>query len=426
MWAQPANGGHGIPSATLSVFVAALLGVVLLWIAWLRLWRVVRADPGVGFRSLAWVVGAWTAPLLFAAPFASQDVWLYAAQGKLVASGYGASSPAHVLSHSVWVSGVDPRYFRGGSVYGPGELDLSALFVKVSAGHPWIAVECWRLAVIGGLLLCAWGVARVAAAHGGSPTEAVVAGVANPAILIFGVAGIHNDALMIALVAAGIGLAFSKRPWWGLGLVALAVTIKAPAALAVLALGWWCWNGAWSRRAAAVVAGVALTLTALAVTGLGAGGGFGWLRSASGASLPNSFSLSHLAGITASGPANEIQMAGLVAGVVLVLFARRLGGWLGALAVAFAVVAISASNTQAWYLLWALPILACTTGDAKVRRAGIIVLCAMATLTIMPLGPLAWFVGIVVMAVMWIRHEREWKHVGPMSRRAPVAISKTS
>ena len=63
--------------------------------------------------------------------------------------GAGTRRPRSISSgHSVWLSGVDPRYLTG-------LVDLRArcprslcLFATVSGGHPWIAVECWRLAVI--------------------------------------------------------------------------------------------------------------------------------------------------------------------------------------------------------------------------------------------------------------------------------------
>src|SRR5271156_2048943 len=79
LWVTPANSGPGVTSPHLLVLAAALVGVALLGIAWLGLWRTVRDDRSLGLRSLWWVVAAWTAPLLFAAPFASQDVWVYAA-----------------------------------------------------------------------------------------------------------------------------------------------------------------------------------------------------------------------------------------------------------------------------------------------------------------------------------------------------------
>ena len=398
-----------MPSGHLLVLAAALVGVVLLVIAWLRLWRVVRADPGLGFRDLWWVVAAWTAPLLFAAPFASQDVWVYAAQGKLVASGLGSASPLHLLGHSVWLSGVDPRYQTGPSIYGPGAVDLSALFATVSGGHPWIAVEFWRLAVIAALVLCSWGVAAVATARGANPVEAVVAGVANPGVLIVFVGGIHNDAVMIGLVVAGIALAVTKRPWWALAVAALAVSVKAPAALAVLAIAWWCWKGAWHRRAVALVASLAFTVSVLVVTGSGSGGGFTWLKPASLGTVASSFSVLRLAGTTSSGPVNLVQMVGILAAVVLVLSVPRGRSWVGALAVGLAVMALCAANPQPWYLLWTLPVVACTLGNGGVQRAAILVLCAMTAWSVLPFGVLVWFAGIIALAVIWIRWRRSWE-----------------
>jgi alpha-1,6-mannosyltransferase len=402
VWAGPANSGPGLSSPHLLVLAAALIGVLLLAIAWLGLWRAVRADKGLRFRDLWWVVAVWTVPLLFAAPFASQDVWVYAAQGKVVASGLSSANPLHVLGHSVWLSGVDPKYLTGPSIYGPGAVDLSAFFARVSGGHPWIAVECWRLAVIAALVLCSWGVARVAAARGANPIEAVIAGVANPGVLIIFVAGIHNDAVMIALVVAGIALAVTKRPWWALAVAALAVTVKAPAALAVLAIAWWSWHGSWHRRATAMVAALTLTVGMLVVTGIGSGGGFTWLKSASLGTVASSFSVLP-AGISSSARANAVQLMGILAAVILVLCVPRGKSWVGGLALGLAVMGLCAANPQPWYLLWALPIVACTLGNVGVQRAAIVVLCAMTAWSVLPFGVLVWFAGIVALAVMWLR-----------------------
>jgi len=385
--------------------------------AWLNLWRVVRGDRGLRFRNLWWIVAAWTAPLLFAAPFASQDVWVYVAQGKLVTSGFGSGNALHHLGHSAWLSGVDPRYRTGASVYGPGSVDLSALFATVSGGHPWIAVACWRLAVIAALGLCSWGVATVAAARGANPVEAVVAGVANPGVLIIFIGGIHNDAVMIGLAVTGTALAVTKRRWWALALVALAVTIKAPAALAVLAIAWWCWNGAvWPRRVAALAASIALTLGLLAVAGFGSGGGFNWLGSASHGTLASSFSLLHLAGVTSPGAVNLMQSLGILAAVLLVLLVPRGRSWIGALALGLAVAALCAANTQPWYLLWALPVVACALGNGRAQRPVILVLCIMTAWSELPFGVLVWFMGIIALAVMWIHWQQSWHELGLPAR----------
>ncbi len=414
-WTEPANSGPAVPPAHLLVLAAALVGVVLLAIAWLGLWRAVRADRGLGFRNLWCVVVAWTAPLFFAAPFASQDVWVYAAQGKVVASGLGSASPLHLLGHSVWLSGVDPKYLTGPSIYGPGANDLSALFAAVSGGHPWIAVECWRLAVIAALVLCSWGVARVAAVRAANPVEAVIAGVANPGVLVIFVAGIHNDAVMIGLIVAGIALAMTNRPWWALGVAALAVTVKAPAALAVLAIAWWSWKGAWRPRAMAMVAALTLTVGMLVVAGVGSGGGFTWLKSASIGTVASSFSVLLPLGMTSAAAVSAVQLVGILAAVVLVLTVPRGKGWVGALAVGLAAMALCAANPQPWYLLWALPIVACTLGNSGVQRAAILILCAMTAWSELPFGVLVWFTGIIALAVLWYRWRRSWQGLTPLA-----------
>ena len=416
-WAGPANSGPGVGSGHVLLLGLAVVGLLLLGLAWLSLWRTVRTETRPAWRGVAWVVAAWTVPLLLAAPFASQDVWVYVAQGKLLVSGFSAASPIHLLGrHSIWVAAVDPKYLTGPSIYGPGAVDISALLAKGSGGHPWIAAEGWRLTVVASLVLCAWGVARAASARGINPAEAVVAGVANPAVLVVFVAGIHNDAVMISLVAAGVALAVTKRPWWALCLAALALTVKAPAALAVLAIAWWCWQGSWRRRAVYLMGGLGLTLTWLILGGLvSGGGGFSWLRSASKATVASSFSLLHLAGSTSSSLANLVQLAAIIGAVGIVLVLPRRASWIGALAVAFGVMAVCATNPQPWYVVWALPLLACTGCDPRLRRAGICVLCAMVTWSVLPFGNLIWFAGIAALTWIFAR----WEH-GRQALDAPA------
>jgi hypothetical protein len=427
-WAGPANTGPGITPGHFLLFGAAVLGVLLLGLAWLGLWRAVRTEPALGWRRLWWVAAVWIAPLLLAAPFASQDVWVYVAQGKLVASGLPATSAVHVLGrHSEWLTAVDPRYLTGPSIYGPGAVDLSGLFAKVSGGHPWIAVEAWRLAVIASLVLCAWGVARAAASRGINSAEAVIAGVANPAVLLVFVAGIHNDALMISLIVAGVALALTKRPWWALCLAALAVTVKAPAALAVLAIAWWYWRDSWRRRAVALGSGIALTLGLLVVFGLACGGdGFSWLRSASQATVASSFSVLNLSDSTSSTLANFIQLGGIAVAVIIVLALPRRASWVGALALAFGVMAVCATNPQPWYVLWALPLLACTGCDARLRRAAICVLCAMVVWSVLPLGAFVWFAGLAALTWILARWEHQRQSIEAPAAPGPIAADRTS
>ena len=92
--------------------------------------------------------------------------------------------------------------------------------------------------------------------------------------------------------------------------------------------------------------------------------------------------------------------------VVIVLALPRRASWVGALALGFGVMAVCATNPQPWYVLWALPLLACTGCDPRLRRAAICVLCAMGTWGVLPLGNLVWFAGIA--ALTWIL--ARWEH----------------
>ena len=163
-----------------------------------------------------------------------------------------------------------------------------------------------------------------------------------------------------------------------------------------------------------------MTLGALLVTGLGSGGGFTWLRPASLGTVASSFSVLRLAGTTASGAVNLAQLMGILAAVVLVLLVPRGRSWVGALAVGFAVMALLAANPQPWYLLWALPVVACTFGNGGIQRAAILVLCAMTAWSALPCGVLVWFAGIIALAVMWIRWRRSWQGFGLLPQPLPI------
>jgi hypothetical protein len=188
----------------------------------------------------------------------------------------------------------------------------------------------------------------------------------------------------------------------------LAVTVKAPAALAVLAVTWWCRKGSWYRRVLAVAAGAAATLVALSVTGLFSGGGFSWLKSASVGTVASAFSIVRFAGTTSTAPVNLVQTMGILVAVVVVFAVPRGRSWIGALAVGYAVMAVCSANPQPWYLLWAVPLVACTFTDGGVQRAALVVLCAMAAWSVLPFGPLVWFGGIIGLAVIGFRWVRSW------------------
>jgi hypothetical protein len=401
-WAKLSNQAQGVPPAHLLVTLAVAGGIGLLALAWTLVWRLVRSHPQPDRRRLALVVGAWVTPWLFAAPFASQDVWHYGAEGRMVLDGFGGYRPATLLGHSVWTLAVDAKWAVRPPLYGPGALDLSAAFVRLSGGRPWVAAECWRVTAIVGLVLGAWGVHRIVSLRGGKATAAMVAAVANPAVLVIVVGGDHNDALMLGLAVAGLALALSGARLRGVVLCAAAVAVKPNALLAVAALACWAWGAGWPRRTrGALVAAVGVGAVLL-VTGLGVGGGFGWLKAViSYTWVAGPWSLGTRFFNARSGwPVDAIEMAGVVLAVLLVVARRRSGGWIVGLGWGFAALALTTPTPEPWYLAWAVVVLACGGLIGRTERAGILVLSVMMAGSVLPLGPFWWYAGVIVLA--WI------------------------
>jgi hypothetical protein len=294
---------------------------------------------------------------------------------------------------------VDAKWAARPPLYGPGALDLSALFVKISGGRPWVAAECWRVTAIVGVVLCAWGVRRLVSLRGGDATMATVAGVFNPAVLIILVGGDHNDALMLGLTVAGIALALSNRHLWGLVLCALAVAVKPNALLPLGTLVWWLSGSDWRTRVKEAATATAVLLGVLVLCGLGTGGGFGWVKALILYRwLPSPWSLGWSAFGTRSGwPVTTIETAGVLVAVLLVIRARRPGQRIVALGWGLALLAVTTPTPEPWYLAWAVVFLAAGGLARRPERIGIAVLGAMMIGSLLPPGPLWWFAGVIVL-----------------------------
>lgn len=64
----------------------------------------------------------------------------------------------------------------------------------------------------------------------------------NPLVLIHLMGGVHNEMLMVGLMAAGIALTFGGRPVAGVTLITVAIAVKATAGIALPFLVW-VWAG---------------------------------------------------------------------------------------------------------------------------------------------------------------------------------------
>src|ERR1700691_3556407 len=101
----------------------------------------------------------------------------------------------------------------------------------------------------------------------------------NPLVLLTLIGGAHNDALMTGFLVVGLALAVQRHPVWALFFIAIATSIKAPAAIG-LAFVAWNWHGpdaTMKHRIRPFVIGGVVTAAVLGVTTLAAGFGFSWV-----------------------------------------------------------------------------------------------------------------------------------------------------
>jgi hypothetical protein len=399
-WAGAAN--NGVASGRLLPVLFAVCGVTLLLLAWHRLLRVSRHGLLVRIRTVWPVVACWVLPLFFAAPFASSDVWIYGAEGRAVLSGLSASTPVALLGHSVWLAGVDPKWALHPSFYGPTALDLSAIFVRISGGRPWVAIECWRFVAVLGLAVSGWAIWRCVGARRGDRLSAVIAGVTNPGVLVILVASVHNDAAMMALMMAGVAIATTGSSILAVILCALAVSIKAPAAIALLAVAWQ------RRRRGALGAGIALfigagtVLVVLEITGFLAHGGFAWLGSTTPGQVESAFASVGLLGTTSARAAGVVQAAGVVVACAVVFLRSPPTQLTRTLAVGMAVIVFTAATTQPWYLSWVLLLLVADGLETRSNRIVVICIVWMMAWAELPLGTGVWVLGVGALALVFV------------------------
>jgi alpha-1,6-mannosyltransferase len=375
------NGLHGnqwVEAVCTLLTLVAMIGLVSCW------WRLRTLLVTLSPRALLMITALWSLPLIFAPPLFSRDLYAYAGQGHLVANHidpyvYG---PGDLEPTSKWSYNVDGVWRYSPAPYGPVWLWLSGRIVAVADNHLVPAIILLRLAAVVGLVLIAWTLPILARQHGVAPQRALWLGLANPFVLLHGVAGGHNDIVMVGLLVAGLAVA-GRTPTTGrlVGaavLITTAALVKLPAvaALGFLPMIYPGWTARF-RAGATVLGTAAVTAVSLtAATGLG----WGWLGTLNaGASRLSIFSpvtglgvalgnALKLVGVVST-PTDVINVAagaGLAAavllGIALLLRAHKLGP-VRALALTMVAVVALGPIVQPWYLLWGLIPLAAVGGE---------------------------------------------------------------
>jgi alpha-1,6-mannosyltransferase len=267
-----------------------LIGVAVLAAAWLGIRTV------TGTRWLLTTAGLWALPLLVAPPLFSEDAGAYACQGQLYE--HGVSPYAHGVADlpCTWLAHAPALWVHSPSPYGP--LWIALTGAAAATGTYTGAVAVLRIVALAGIALAVGYGYRLARILGTDPSRVAWLGAASPLVLLHGVSGVHNDALMAGLIVAGLAYAavdrelalgpdqqgsarlYGARAGVLLGL-ALAVKVTALVAVpfAVSLLARQRRLAPLTRATAVVAGGAAGTFAAVsAATGLG----LGWVPALSG------------------------------------------------------------------------------------------------------------------------------------------------
>lgn len=453
---NPMNGLRliGLPARNATIAIAlTYAGMGMLVLAWLWIGRMLSArgaiPPAPDRLSLARTATLWALPLVIAPPLFSKDVYSYLAQSAITARGLDpyVLGPAQALGVDDPLTRTIPTIWRDTPApYGPAFLLAGRVITALTGDDVILGVLAHRGLALCGTGLILWSLPKLARRFGIEPGLALWLGAANPLVLFHLVSGVHNEALMIGLMLAGlqIGLGDPRRPppaprWIaGAVLITLAASVKLPALLALGFLG----VDMARRRGGrigdvlAAAAGLAAVVVACyAAIGFGSGLGFGWVYTQGTANLIRSWmsvstDVGQLAGqigiLAGLGDHTDTTLAiargigGIGAAVACVaLLLACLRGRIDALTgtgVGLGAVVLLGPVVHPWYLLWAAIPLAATRGMPSHRRAA---LGASAVLAVMvpPTGadfnfrafqlPMAIIAGIVILvtAVLWVRRE---------------------
>lgn len=260
--------------------VVVLAGLGMLAAAWLSLCRsLARHDRPGGLELVRQATVLWSLPLLVAPPLFSRDGWSYAAQGTMTRLEISPYEHGPGVLAGPIVEAVDPRWMETLTPYGPLPLILGDLASRFTA-NPWALVIVHRGVALVGLVLLAWAVPRLAAWTGVRPALASAVAIASPFMIANGVGGLHNDLLMVGVMAAALVVGIERGWLWGVALGGLAASVKLPGGLVCIpvVLASLPATATLLDRVRRFASGGAAAVVVLAGVGLAWGLGIGWVH----------------------------------------------------------------------------------------------------------------------------------------------------
>lgn len=220
--------------------------VVVMWVAiglmiasWIIIGgRIVRLGEPLGRGTVV----AWVAPLFFAGPLMSRDIYSYLMQGTLARDGFNAYEDGASANIGRMFFEVSGDWRNTTTPYGPLHLWIGEGITRITGDNITLGIVFYKILSVASLAALAWAVAHLARHFGASASVAVWIGVANPLAVIHYIGGMHNEVTMMALVCTGLLLALRAAPMRGLvygsALVGAGVALKATAVIALPFLVW--------------------------------------------------------------------------------------------------------------------------------------------------------------------------------------------
>ena len=334
--------GHAVFAA-----VSFVVGMALLSLAWIRL-SAFSADRSQARRRRLGVVlmcaALWIAPVLLSPPLLSNDVYSYAAQGELASRGVDPTVVGpNALGGGPFMRAADPIWWNNPAPYGPAWNKIAETVVVATGHDP--ALSVWALRGVVLLAMIVAGFALYDLTRARNPALALTMGVVNPVVLIHLVGGIHNDAVMIALMM--VALACARRSWFltSVLFMTLATAVKLPAAAGLVYVGWHSpYLRAQAQRVAAAAVTLAFGLFISIALSFAWGMSLGWVSALKGTSkVMSTFAPTTLLGLSLS---DAFSLVGIEVDPDHAVAMSRLIGLLGAAVIAMWLLRRSDRSTM--------------------------------------------------------------------------------
>lgn len=400
---------------------------------------------GVGYHARAgrltvrrsWLILAlWGLPLLAGPPIFSRDIYSYIGQGLLAHHGLNPYSvPPSRLGNGPLLASIAMVWRNTASPYGPLFVSVSRVAASLTGSSLIAQVLVFRLVELAGVAMVMVSLPRLSRRLGNDPGLALWLGALSPLALLSFIASGHNDALMVGLLLAGVTLALEGRLALGVALIALAATIKIPAAAAIVFIAVDQFRSSTGDRRWRVVI-EAVVVPVAVVVGITAAAGFGWtwlgptalripteLRVLSTPAVAlGAFFHSALRSVgvpvalspTVTATQLVCELAAVAGAVWLIFNAHRLD-MVRVLGLTLMLIVVGSPTVWPWYLMWGLAILATTSAQRSNVLAGV------AGLSMLVVGPggapmlsgKAYFViaPLLLGACVWLVWDRHWRLV---------------